>query len=178
MSEAEIITSVLAGNRDEFRFLIREHQDMIYSMILRIVGNTALAEDLAQETFIKAYNKLSQFRLDSKFSTWLTRIALNTTNSYLGSRKHKNQLLHDDLDLKKHEAKSEIDEKLEKELALKRLRLCIQRLKTPYRETITLCGLEEKSYEEAASILNIPVGTVRSRLNRARKQIQTLYTKV
>ena len=86
-SDGEVVRQVLAGKRELFQVLVTRYKGQVFSMILRQVGDHAVADDLAQETFVKAYLNLKSFRYESKLSTWLVRIALNTTNSYFSSRR-------------------------------------------------------------------------------------------
>lgn len=179
-SERDIIERVLRGSRDEFRHLMRLHQDKVYALILRQVGDPQVAQELAQDTFVKAYQKLSSFRFESEFSTWLIRIALNHSNSYFSSKKFKQGQRTVSLDMERYEQpaiEEENDEQYDKE-AVERLRRAIGKLKPNFREVLVLCALEKKSYQEAATVLGIAVGTVRSRLNRARNQLQEVYLEV
>ena len=89
MDETSIIKQVQGGERDEYRHLVSSYKNLIYSIIIKQVGNHEVAEDLAQDTFLKAYKHIQSFRFESKFSTWLTRIALNLTSNYFKSKAHK-----------------------------------------------------------------------------------------
>lgn len=135
---------------------------------MRQVGDRSIADDLTQETFLKAYTKLSSFRSESRFSTWLVRIALNTTKNYFNSRAYKQRRANMEINETQLPAASEgrIDAWTEERLT--HLRSKISELPEKFRDTLVLVGLEGKSYDEAALILSIPVGTVRSRLNTAR----------
>lgn len=179
LREEELIRRVVGGARDEFRHLMRAHQDKIFCLILRQVGDEDLARELAQEVFFKAYRSLSKFRFESSFSTWLVRIALNHTNSYFSSKRFKQQQKTVSLDMAAYKEipGAEQETAYDRESVL-RLRRAIQRLKPNFRDVLVLCALERKTYEEVASILGIAVGTVRSRLNRARNQLQEIYYEV
>jgi len=153
-SDSEVIQRVKSGMRDEYRILVTRHQDALYRLLLRQTGDSGVAHDLAQDTFIRAFSSLSSFREDSTFSTWITRIALNLSNNYFASRtyKERKRTLQNASQQEPHvSAGVEIEQKLVL------LREFISELKPKYRDAITLCGLEKKSYEEAASILKIPV---------------------
>ena len=89
MDETSIIKQVQGGERDEYRHLVSSYKNLIYSIIIKQVGNHEVAEDLAQDTFLKAYKHIQSFRFESKFSTWLTHIALNLTSNYFKSKAHK-----------------------------------------------------------------------------------------
>lgn len=167
--EAEIIREILDGDKERYRILVDRYSNQITGMIMRQTSDRDLSADLSQEIFIKAFKSLRTFRFESRFSTWLTRIAINHLNSFFTSTKWKTRLSEI------RETQTQIEDSapnpeqfhLEKE-RLTKLQLAITELKPKYREVLTLCALEEHSYEKAAQILGIPVGTVRSRLNTAR----------
>ncbi|MCC6931909.1 MAG: sigma-70 family RNA polymerase sigma factor [Deltaproteobacteria bacterium] len=92
-SDTELIHTVLGGNRDEFRCLVRKYQNQVFAMIRRQVNNNPVAEDLTQETFLRAFKGLKSFDHRASFSTWLIRIALNTTSTYFSSAQYKKQRL-------------------------------------------------------------------------------------
>lgn len=169
IEDKELVTEAQRRNHEAFAVLMKRHQDMLFAMILRQVGDRAIAEELAQEVFIKAYHGLPGFRGDSKFSSWLVRIALNQTNSFFRSKRYRQSLRQDPLENATANCtadSAEIALQRQQEIAL--FQKCLAALKPKYREVLVLCGLEGKSYEEAALIIQIPVGTVRSRLNKAR----------
>jgi len=177
-SEHEVIQKVAKGSRNDFRHLVSAHQEQIYLMILKSVGDEQIARELTQDTFLKAYLNISKFRFQSSFSTWLTRIALNSTSSYFTSKRFKQKQRTITFDATQHRHNNlEADDRFDDE-AIERLRLAIARLKPIYRDVLTLCALERKSYEEAATLLEVPIGTVRSRLNKARNLLRKMYFKV
>lgn len=167
--EWKLIQSVLSGNTNDFEALVLEHQDRILSLIQRQVRNEATARDLAQETFVRAFQNLRRFRGDCLFSTWLTRIALNMTNSYFSSRKFKESQMSDSLQAQHSAIPAD---KLECIDHVAHLQTLIAALKPKYREVIVLCSLEGKTYEEAAEVLEVPLGTVCSRMNKALEQLR------
>jgi RNA polymerase sigma-70 factor (ECF subfamily) len=173
MDEKNLILRIQSGDKDEFRHLVMAYKDLVFSMIMRQVGNHAVSEELAQEVFIKAYSNIKKFQFKSAFSTWLTRIALNHTSTFFTSKRHRMQVMTDEFDVNKHEGISVTDanqkeEQVNQEKLLARFREAVSQLKDIFRQVIVLCSLEGKSYEEAAEILDVPVGTIRSRLNKAR----------
>lgn len=172
-SDSEVITRVLGGQRDEFRVLVDRYKNMVFAMIVRQVGDPATAEDLAQETFCRAFQHLKSFRFESTFSTWLTRIALNQTSSYFSSRKFKEGRKTESFDARTHDMGTHDPEHRERiKEVLEAFRKGLGDLSPKLRDVLVLCAFEQKNYEEAASILDIPVGTVRSRLNAARLQLR------
>ena len=174
--ERVIIRRVLQGAKEEFRHLVQAYQEQVYHMILRQVGDAAIARDLTQEAFVKAYVGLSTFQFGSAFSTWLVRIALNVTNNYFSSRGFKERMHSVSMDSLSEdsrqgmEARDGVDE-----LSIRQLQRALGTLPPKHREVLVLCALEQKSYADAAVALGIPVGTVRSRLNKARHLVRKAY---
>ncbi len=162
-----LIERVRMGEKECFSELVNAHKDEILSLVMREVGDHTLAHDLTQEVFIRAYRHLGTFRFESQFSTWLVRIALNVTNSYFSSRGYRERLKTVPI-VDQPNAYVWGSEEQTDEAALSALRYAIRGLSARYRDAIILVALEQKTYAEAATILGIPVGTVRSRLNQAR----------
>ena len=168
--EREVINLVLKGQKDEYRHLVRTYQGRIYGMVRRQTKDAEIARDIAQDVFMRAYRALPSFRFESTFSTWLTRIALNATNSYFKSRQYNQMRKTEDIAPHAEVIKAQDCDSGSHQIG--KLQSAIQQLKPIYRDVITLCGVEGKSYDEAARILQIPIGTVRSRLNKARLEIK------
>ena len=175
IDEREVIRRVLSGEKEEFRHLVRAHQDRIFAMIMRQVGDRALAGDLAQEVMIRAYLGLDRFRFECSFSTWTTRIALNVAATYFSSRQFRQRSRTVALEAARAD---EIPEPRPREAqTLDRLRVCIGALRPKYREVLALCALERRSYAEAAAVLGVPEGTVCSRLRTARAPLRKRLTR-
>lgn len=171
-----IISAVLGGEIDAYRHLVLSFENRIFSIVVRSVCDEQIAKDILQETFINAYLNLATFRFESKFETWLTRIALNLVTSYFRSRQNKWRLRSSPFKLEVHDQIAEVpQEDRYDQNALQQLRQAAASLPDQYREVYVLCGCEGRSYEEVSAILGIPIGTVRSRLNRARNKIQKIY---
>lgn len=168
--ETDLIQRAQRGERGAFEELIRAHEEMVYAMLFRQLGDREAALDVTQEVFIKAYLKLPQYEGRARFSTWLIRIALNSGINFVRSRAWAQRAQHDSADIEAlfSASEEELEEKVEQEARRDQFRRMLDRLPELYRSAIVICGLESKSYEEAAEILGIPVGTVRSRLNKAR----------
>ena len=173
LSDLELVKTILAGEQSSYSVILKKYQDTIYRMLLRQTGDTGIASDLAQETFIRVYEKLGSFRGDSALSTWITRIALNLANNYFSSKDYKERKRN--VGPVSPDQTLQADEILADEKKLALLREFIGELKPKQRSVLLLCGLERKSYEEAAVILKIPVGTVRSRLHDARLTIRNRF---
>ena len=173
--EFKIVREVLSGKTDEFRHLVSSHKNRIFSMVLRTVGERPIAEELTQEIFVRAYSNLAKFRFEASFATWITCIALNHTSSYFKSKKYKQKLRTVSFEPCAHDAPREsCDEAPAEAVLLESFHESLEELKPAFRDIIVLCSLEGKSYEEVSGILAIPIGTVRSRLNRARESLRLL----
>lgn len=168
---------MIAGAKNEFRHLVAANQSYVFTLVLRQVGDREIARELTQEIFLRAYRGLGKFRFESRFATWITRIALNQSHSYFRSRRCKERRVEDTFEQAEHGAISldTAEERLATAQEVQRLQQALRDLPEQQREVLVLCALEQKSYEEASEILSIPVGTVRSRLNRARHQLRARY---
>lgn len=176
--EAEVVRRIVAGERELFRSLVDAHETAIYRMIRRQLSDEQAARDLTQETFLRAYRGLAKFRGGSSLRTWFIRIALNVTASYFASRAFKDSARTESGVDQELLAAAEPDAAPFSEEELRALRTAIAGLKDRYREVIVLCGLEGKSYREASEILEIPLGTVCSRMNSANHQLRIKLKKV
>ncbi len=176
LPENEIIRRILSGERDLFRELIRRHRTVVYSAIIRLVGDRASAEDLAQETFVRAFQALGRFRGEAKFSTWAVRIALNLTATYLASpafRQRQRSMTYQEAVHDRDGGRS-VEELREEHAQHEQFRQALAEPPDRLRSVLVMCGIEGKPYEEAAAVLGIPIGTVRSRLNKARLTMREL----
>jgi len=176
--DLELVRKVQSGNKRAFDLLVIRYQHKVVSLINRFLHNYEESEDVAQETFIKAYKALANFRGDSAFYTWLYRIAVNSAKNHLASKKRRPP--SSDIDSKDAE-QIDINSGL-KDIATPEHNLIrdemqrtiidsIANLSEDLRITISLRELEGMSYEEIAEIMSCPVGTVRSRIFRAREAI-------
>jgi RNA polymerase sigma-70 factor (ECF subfamily) len=178
-SDLVLVKRVQRGDKTAFDLLVRKYQHKVVKLVLRYVRNPAEAEDVAQEAFIKAYRALPQFRGDSAFYTWMYRIAINTAKNSLASR-DRSPIAYD-LDLNDPEESHSVQTKLQdpdtpEGMALtEEIRLivnsAIEGLPEELKTAIVLRELDGLSYEEIAAAMECPVGTVRSRIFRAREAI-------
>lgn len=178
LTDAELIARVVVrDDRHAFSELVRRHQSAVRATLRRLTaGNHALADDLAQETFMLAYRNLGSFRQEAKFSTWLYRIA---TNAWLAdARKRKEELLGDrDADVADDDGGDTLDESGVPDPArAATLSLDMERAMTvlsePERAAIVQCYHNDLSHEEAAQVLNCPVGTVKTHILRAKQKLK------
>ena len=178
LSEAEAIERAKRGDAESFEALYGLHKRRVYSLCLRMTGNTAEAEDLTQESFLQAFARLQDFRLGARFHPWIYTIALNLCRSHLRRRSLSRWLWPARSDEparpvpREPPARSPDPEQelLAREAEL-RLRSAIQGLPARYREVFVLRQAQGLSYEEIASVLGLPLGTVEVRLFRARRRL-------
>ena len=176
--EAMIVRKVLQGDVNAFEKLVTEYEKAVYAIAQRMTGNPEDAADMTQETFIKAYNSLGSFRGDSKFSVWLYRIANNVCLDFLRSRSRKPTVSLSVEDDEGEETQLDVaDESQSPELLLERgltrdaVRRGLDTLPPDYKQILLLREIQGLSYEEIASALGIDLGTVKSRIFRARKKL-------
>lgn len=178
--ENEIIRSVLRGNVNDFEKLVTAYEKNVYSLALRMVGDPEDAADMTQETFIKAYRSLSSFRGDSKFSSWLYRIASNVCLDFLRSRSRHPQVSLSSSDedgrtaFELPDMSRNPEEQLMKKLSMEAVRRGLEQLPEQQRQILVLRELGGLSYAELARILGLEEGTVKSRIFRARKRLCAL----
>ena len=178
--EHELVQRARKGDLSAYDELVRRYQERVYATIYHMTSNHEDASDLAQESFIKAFQALKSFKGDSSFFTWVYRIAINKTINFLKQRKHRNHLSLNDMDLNaEHDPDlvALISQKTpRRDLNLaelqEKLNTAMQRLSEPHRMVVTLHDVQGLSHEEIAKIMDCNVGTVRSRLFYARQQLQ------
>ncbi|MBU2645978.1 sigma-70 family RNA polymerase sigma factor [bacterium] len=165
----KLAQQVLNGDIQSFDQLTERYQDQVYRFILKHVP-LEQAEDLAQETFISVYENLGQFKGDSKFSTWMYGIAINKIRNYL-NRTPERRYRHDSVDILP-ERQSREASPLDRLEQIQQVKYLLDQLPQDLKEVIIFVSLEELSYEETAKAMNIPVGTVRSKVFRARQMMK------
>ena len=178
-SDLSLVRRVQRGERGAYDLLVLKYQHKVVKLVMRYLRNPADAEDVAQEAFVKAYRALPQFRGDSAFYTWLYRIAINTAKNALAARE-RNPVSYE-LDLQGNDESSDMVSRLKDPETPEGLALteeirdtvnrAISELPEDLRTAIVLRELEGMSYEEIAASMDCPVGTVRSRIFRAREAI-------
>ncbi len=175
----ELVQRVQKGDKKAFDLLVLKYQRKVMGLLARIIGSQSEVEDIAQETFIKAYRALPQFRGESAFYTWLYRIAINTARNWLSSSDRKLNY-PDTLENKDGETFSHSDNLIDiatpessmvTQEIVRTVNEAIETLPEDLRMAIVLREMEGLSYEEIAQAMGCPVGTVRSRIFRAREAI-------
>ncbi len=180
-SDLALVERTVAGDQRAYGLLVIKYQRRIQRLIGRMVRDVDLVEDIAQETFVRAYRALHQFRGDAQFYTWLYRIAVNTAKKFLLELKRDptvtESFLANDDDDETSRPKNEptTDETPESVLAAKEIALVVNAamddLPEELKQAVTLREIEGLSYEEIAMAMDCPIGTVRSRIFRAREAI-------
>lgn len=177
--DRRLITECLKGRSAAYGELVRRYQDRLFNAVYRLLDQPEDAQDVVQEAFISAYQSLASFKGDAQFFTWLYRIAMNAAISH--RRKHKlavsletgskNELLIDPLDESAYSQPGDLLEQREEE---SRLKSALNRLSVEHRAVLILKDIDGQKYEDIAEIMGVPVGTVRSRLHRARTELRDL----
>ncbi len=177
-TDNELIERVKNGDKAACDLLVLKYQQRIINLVSRFVRNHSDALDVTQETFIKAYRALPNFRGDSAFYTWLYRIAVNTAKNHLAVQARRPaESEHDIAEIEQIEGNSALKEHATPENLLQKDELqatiirTIENLPDDLRSAITLREVEGLSYEEIATVMECPIGTVRSRIFRAREAI-------
>ena len=181
-TDLQLVERTLAGDQRAYELLVLKYQRRIERLIGRMVRDTDLVQDIAQETFLRAYRALHQFRGDAQFYTWLYRIAVNTAKKTLLEMKRDPVLTESALHISSEEDETSgrtnepiSEETPETVLAAQEIAAAVNAamdaLPEDLRQAITLREIEGLSYEEIASAMECPIGTVRSRIFRAREAI-------
>ena len=168
VSDQDLVTGTLTGTGQDFETLVSRYERAVYNLALRMLRNPEDAKDATQEAFFKAFRALRTFKTGAKFSTWILAIAYNTSCDRLSKRRHySNAELPERADPGPGPA-----EEAEREDEARRLRIAIDALPEKYRAVITLYHLQGKQYDEIATILGVPMGTVKTHLFRAKELLR------
>ncbi len=160
-----LIKRVQNGDMVAFSEIVDRYKNRLMNTIVRMISSQQEAEDIVQETFLRVYQHRDSFDFRHCFSTWLYTIALNLARNEL--RKRKRFKFFDIFDMQGHESEISVEMKLPSNIS-KVLETAIESLPEKYKTAFMLRDIQEQSYEEVAKIMNIPLGTVKSRVNRAR----------
>jgi RNA polymerase sigma-70 factor, ECF subfamily len=174
IGDAECVKRVQRGDTESFEILVRRHQKTTFNLIYRFLGDYDEATETAQEVFLSAYKSIQQFRGDATFSTWLYRIAFNHASS---RRKNLNSKRQRQVPLEDAVLLVDCRPNPETSAQQKEIQQCVQQalnsLDVDDAQIILLRDLQDVSYEDIAQTLGVPVGTVKSRLHRARQALRT-----
>jgi RNA polymerase sigma-70 factor (ECF subfamily) len=181
LSETEIIELCKKGDRDAFNTLVEKYQTQVINIAYSMLSNREDALDAAQEVFVKIYKNIGGFKGKSSLSTWIYRIVSNVCNDILRKRRKNTNVISISTSAQEDDENKDFDitdtnptpeELLELSEQQRVVRMAISELSDEYREIVTLCDIEQLSYDEISQILKCPVGTVKSRLNRARSALK------
>jgi RNA polymerase sigma-70 factor (ECF subfamily) len=173
----QLIAECLQGRSAAFGELVTRYQDRLFNTVLRLLDNSEDARDVVQEAFLSAYQSLRNFKGDALFFTWLYRIAVNTAISYKRKQRVVLRLHGGGEGLAEPPDSSDAsrpEHALERSEEEKRVHDALNRLSAEHRVVLIMKDMEGQKYEEMAEILEVPIGTIRSRLHRARLELRDL----
>src|SRR6185503_2831869 len=175
LPDRELVLRCQRNESRAFDELVARHQDRVFTAVTRFCGNAEDAADVVQRAFINAFRKIQEFKGDSAFSTWIYRIAFNQAISFRRENRRPGVSIYSKDDEKVVEPAVDANptEKLEGEETQKKVQQALEMLEEGDRQIILLKDLQGHSYDEIASIMQIPKGTVRSRLHRARLELKS-----
>jgi RNA polymerase sigma-70 factor (ECF subfamily) len=170
----EIIKRCLSGEIDAFRYLVEKYQIRIINTCFKYTKNFVDAEDVAQEVFLRAYDNLNNFKFDSKFYSWLYRIAVNTSLNYINSkekRKEKETISDESCLINSNTSSDNPSDYYQMLDLIGKVEPLFDNLPVDLKKLLELYEIYDYSYEEISKKLSVPIGTVRSRLHRARSML-------
>ena len=172
--DAQLIDQTLAGHSAAFGQLVQKYQDRLYNTIAHVAGNAEDARDVVQDAFVQAFLKLDTFQHSSAFYTWLYRIAFNVAASHRRRRRPTLSIEHarETSGIEPMDNGHDPTERLEQKERCQQVRQAIDRLSEEHRTVLVLREIDGCCYETIAEILELPIGTVRSRLHRARLHLR------
>ena len=176
-TDEKLMSLFQGGDENAYIVLVNRYKDKLINFIYHYLKDSESAEDVVQETMIKLYQKKHYYKEIAKFSTWLYTIAKNLANTELRKRKNRKITLlsHFSNDDKTYEIPSddlEIGQQVQTDVVNKIIKNAVNQLSEKFKTVIILRDIQEISYEEISEIIGIPIGTVKSRINRARLQLQ------
>ena len=172
-SDSALIEKAKNGNEGAFNFLVNKYYPRVYASLFSFTKSKEDSEDLAQQTFIKVWQQIKSFRGDSAFFTWVYRIAINLAKNYVVSSSYKKQKLNTSIEYAEIDITSfeNIESLLSHDESMREIERFINTMPESLKTAFTLRESEGKSYEEISIITSTPIGTVRSRIFRARESI-------
>jgi RNA polymerase sigma-70 factor (ECF subfamily) len=180
LTDGELIQTAIRGGEDGFEELVRRYQRPITGYIYRMLNNYDASLDVTQEVFIKVYNSLERYSSEYKFSTWLYRIAHNAAIDYMRRNSVNQQSLETEnadgtYQLQIESSQPNPEQERERSEWRKEIETVVKCLPQVYRELILLRHAQDMSYDEIAEITNLPLGTVKNRLFRAREMMREIF---
>lgn len=169
-TDLELVERTKRGDAEAFSELVLRHQQVVYSLSYRFMRDASLAEDMAQEAFLKAYRLLHGFRGDCSFSTWMYRVTCSVCLTELSRRKKRGEV---EL-MPSHAGATATTPSLESSDTARAVRACVSKLPERYAAIISSYYLQDISYDEIARLMRIPMGTLKTWMFRARKQLRKI----
>jgi len=175
-TDEELIRSFQGGEERAFYELVQRYRDKLYNFVYRFVGQEEIAEDIVQDTFMKLYTSADMYREIAKFSTWIYTIAANLAKTELRKRKRRKVMSLNDmgLDDREYEIPSSSEDpgrEYDSRFSESDIQNAMKKLGEQFRTVIILRDIQELSYEEISKIVDVPEGTVKSRINRGRQKL-------
>ena len=182
--DVEMVRAVLDGDPEAYRVLVERYERRIYHVVYGMVRSQEDARDLAQDCFVRAFQNLHRFRLESKFYTWLCRIAMNLSIDHLRKMKHRSHAAFDDERgasegaqvVRLSSRRDNPSENVARQQVYRQIMDAVESLPDDQKQVLVLREIEDMPYKEIADILGIPEGTVMSRLYYARRRLQELLS--
>tara|TARA_A100000164_G_scaffold109008_1_gene95998 strand:+ start:176 stop:766 length:591 start_codon:yes stop_codon:yes gene_type:complete len=176
-SDEQLMFLFQGGNENAYIELVNRYKDKLINFIFNYLGDIESSEDVVQETMIKLYQKKHYYKEIAKFSTWLYTIAKNLANTELRKRKQRkttllSQFSKDDKMYDLPSDDNEVGQEIQTEIVNKIIKDAVDQLSEKFKTVITLRDIQQLSYEDISEIIDVPIGTVKSRINRARLQLQ------
>ncbi len=179
VSDEELIKRFQDGDLYAFDLIVHRYKDALFNFTYRYLGSSQEAEDVVQETFLRIFRNRHAYRQIAKFSTWIYTIASNLAKTELRKRKRRRQVYtsdmgFDDREFEIEDIHADTERVVDSALTEKLIQDAINRLPEKFKKVIVLVDVQELSYEEVSKIMRIPLGTIKSRVNRARLKLQEM----
>ena len=172
--ERNLVRRIQAGDRTAFEEILDAYETRVYRLALRFTGNVAEAEDLTQDIFLAIYKGLVAFRGSSALGTWIYRVAMNNCLEYRRKRRLEHLPYDEELTLLSEDWRSDPEQAAGRQELAAQVEAALSRLSPQHRDVIVLHELQGLTYQEVAAALNVPVGTVKSRLSNAFRRLRDL----
>lgn len=181
MSDEDLMEKFQSGYEQAFNILVERYQDRLHNFLYRYTHDHQDCEDLVQETFFRVFRSRHSYERIAKFSTWMYTIAINLAKSLYKKKKrmtkvtiHKDPTDSEDRPMKLEDTNILPDDSLHEKMCMDQLKKALEELSDDFREVVVLRDIQQLSYEEISEIADLPMGTVKSRINRGRAQLQEL----
>lgn len=176
-TDEQLIACFQSGDENAYTELVKRYRDRLTNFVYQFLGDLEQAEDVVQDTMFKLYEKKHYYREIAKFSTWIYTIARNLANTELRKRKRRkttllSQMTRDERDYEIPAVQADLGQAIQSEYVEKRIQAAIRELPEHFKTVIILRDIQELSYDDISNIIGVPLGTVKSRINRARLQLQ------